>query len=188
MKKFKTIEQNYQLDEILEKISNDGISSLNYNEKKYLYQCKKNRIDIRLEKILYDNQEGVYISDDNTFDLLKYEHQYTNYIGKPKYTGYDLNDGSDELIFHKGLLYVNNSMYDCELICYNDGELKTYYINKYFEFDIDEDDDDFSQGYSEDEIKELYDVKHGDIDNDFKDDINIIRGFLTSIVCSNLSQ
>lgn len=34
MKKFKTIEQNYQLDEILEKISNDGISSLNYNEKK----------------------------------------------------------------------------------------------------------------------------------------------------------
>jgi len=188
MKKFKTVEQNYQLDDILEKINNDGLSSLNYNEKKYLHQCRKNKIDIRLEKILYENEEGVFISDDDTFELLKYEHINSDHIGKTKYLGHIIDD--EELIIHNGTLYINSSTYNCELFCDSDGEMKDYKIDKYFEYDVDEDDDDildFDDLYSEDEIKNLYNIEHGILKHDFKNDIHKIEGFLRSIVCPNLS-
>ena len=188
MKKFKTVEQNYQLDDILEKINNDGLSSLNYNEKKYLHQCRKNKIDIRLEKILYENEEGVFISDDDTFELLKYEHKTTGYKGKSKYLDHIIDD--EELIIHDGLLYINTEVYDCNLVCYDDGELKNYRIDKCFEYDVDEEDDDilnFDDLYSEDEIKNLYNIEHGNLKHDFKGNLHKIEGFLRSIVCPNLS-
>ena len=122
------LENSSLLDNILDKINSDGITSLNKSELKYLDQYSKNNINPDLEKALQVDSGYVFVSKNIQIPLLKFEYDETE----------EYEDGQ---MLHKGTIYFNDLEFSGEIYCDEDGKYQGYEFYTYEK----QDDDTFDQ-------------------------------------------
>jgi len=112
------------INQILDKINSNGITSLNAGELKYLKQYSKNKINSDLKKALQVDSGYVFLSKDRTIPLLKFE--------------YDVTEEYDEQypeMLHKGTVYFNDLEFSGDIYCDKNGNYQAFEFHTYEEND-----------------------------------------------------
>lgn len=192
MNKFKKIDNMDVLDDILSKISNEGITSLSRNEIKYLNQCSKNDINIQLENSLEVDEGHVFISDSRIINKLKFEYFRTEYLGDVYYNNMKVIDSHGiNTTIHHGLLHIDGKIYKGNIICEDDGEFnKAKFFIEYDdqlsdEFDYD-DDEIIDYNPSKYDLETEYNDKYGNLYDDYKDYTKELNDFFRFDICPYL--
>lgn len=193
MAKFKKMDNTDVLDNILSKISEEGITSLSRNEIRYLNQCSKNDVNIQLENSLEVDEGHVFISDNKDINKLKFEYDRTQYLGDVYYNNMKVIDthGTNKIL-HYGRLFIDNKIYEGYIECEDDGEFKKsmFYI-KYDDdigdgFDYDENDEIIGYNFNKEELNAEYNDKYGNLYEDYKDYIKQLNEFFRFDICPYL--
>jgi hypothetical protein len=139
------------MNQILDKISSNGIVSLNSGELKYLKQYSTNNINPDLEKSLQVDSGYVFVSKNRTIPLLKFEYNETE----------EYEDGQ---MLHKGTVYFEDLEFGGEIYCDEDGKYQAYEFHTYQR----NDDDTFDQL---DDLTDYDDELDGKIEKFFKNEV-----------------
>ncbi len=139
------------MNQILDKISVNGITSLNKGELKYLKQYSTNNINPDLEKSLQVDNGYVFVSKSRTTPLLKFEYDETE----------EYEDGQ---MLHKGTVYFEDLEFGGEIYCDEKGRYQAYEFHTYER----NDDDTFDQL---DDLTDYDDELDGKIEKFFKNEV-----------------
>lgn len=193
MAKFKKMDNTIVLDNILSKISEEGITSLSRNEIKYLNQCSKNDVNIQLENSLEVDKGHIFISDNKDINILKFEYHRTQYIGDVYYNNMKIVDTHGiNKILHYGKLYIDDKIYNGFIECEDDGEYKKSMFHIIYDheisdgFDYDEDGEIIGYNLNKAELNAEYNDKYGNLYEDYKDNIKELEHFFRFDICPYL--
>lgn len=137
------------INQILDKIISDGITSLNVGELKYLKQHSTNNIDPDLEKALQVDSGYVFVS--KKIPELKFEY-------------YETEEYEDGQMLHKGTVYFDGLEFAGEIYCDGNGKYEAYEFYTYEK----NDDDTFDQL---DDLTDYDDELNGKIEQFFKTEV-----------------
>jgi len=140
------------LNQILDKITSNGIVSLNSQELKYLKQYSTNNINPDLEKSLQVDSGYIFVSKNRTIPLLKFEYNETE----------EYEDGQ---MLHKGTVYFDDLEFGGEIYCNEDGIYQAYEFYTYQK----NDDDTFDQM---DDLTDFDNEFDGKIEKFFKNEVS----------------
>lgn len=137
------------VNQILDKIHSNGITSLNSGELKYLKQYSVGDINPDLEKALKVDSGYVFVS--KKIPLLKFEYNFT-----------EESDEEYQEMLHKGTVYFDGLEFDGDIYCDKYGKYQAYDFHTY------QNNDDGTT----DQLEDLYDYDDEDlIEKFFKNEV-----------------
>jgi len=116
----KVLQNENLVNQILDKISFNGITSLDAGELKYLEQYSTNNINPDLEKSLQVENGYVFVSKNRTIPLLKFEYNFT-----------EESDEDYQRMLHKGTVYFDGLEFDGDIYCDENGKYEAYDFHTY---------------------------------------------------------
>jgi len=106
------------MNQILDKISSNGITSLNTGELKYLKQYSSGQINPDLEKALQVESGFVFVS--KNIPLLRFEYNFT-----------EESDEEYQKMLHKGTVYIDGLEFDGDIYCDENGKYEAFDFHTY---------------------------------------------------------
>jgi hypothetical protein len=132
------------MNQILDKISSNGIVSLNTGELKYLKQYSSGQINPDLEKALQVESGFVFVSKNRNIPLLRFEYNFT-----------EESDEEYQEMLHKGTVYFDELEFDGDIYCDKNGKYQAYDFHTYQNNDDDTTDQVEDLAYYDDDYNGL---------------------------------